>query len=1591
MKNSIRCDLCKTKFQFAPKYAEDAPEQLRPTEVISGLFRRAAVRWFPFSIRITVASGLWLLALPLATGYIYNMWIHKPRSVGERFLWSCVDEEKATTMNCYASDAISGAVVAAVVIISFLSLMSFADFLRFNWNQGRNERNGEQEQPQNAQEADEAEPLLEDIDEDIDDGKLNEIIDEILAENKEEEDKAASDNIDNIGLALEDNDATDDLFKPRALFKSTIDKKESEEQDAKILPKKIRGLMDDDSPGKIMGLMDDDSQEKLLPTRSRSTASLIGDDHEERFLSNRSTASLKGDSMPTKITGFMEASLEEPRSTINLKNDKSTKITGLMESSAEKPRPKVTLKDDGLSTKITGLMESSSARSRSTTSLKDDGMSTKIRGLMDSSPEEPKKMASVMDDRKMSSVMDDSILHKKIQNNSLYHESTNEMSEGEKEPSLQRRVSGFMDEGQPIFSDQMNEIEKKVDEPKDPNWSLEFEQEKTSQGIAVTPARRSSRKKSKSSRKKRRKKTESATPTVRRQRRRDVLQREVFSSTNLYETTDDDEQDSGTEERKAERSPLHTDSEEAQKMLKSTDSLDSTAPDTEDEDEEAIERMMRMQEEEEELLEEAQQQELGNMEPLDGMPLEPNENFEPQFEPRDRRDDNVEQPAPEEMEHVPIDELLGLRGPMSALIRNLLWLLAFNTAYLGVFAFVPHIVGKYVYSIVSEWNNFTCLCEYVGEVVLFGPFDVFSAEDSISSLKDVKEVLYSIVKQKKPLLKVHDVGAMSLGYFTMGLSLSILHLCVFLFHKLFADDGQISRNETEQNNERNANAFQGPRRQELQDIDQQFDFNLDGNMPNDDIDLNNGQQHPEDLRNLILEKLLAILECTSAIVKVCVLLFFKMLLLPLLLGFWLDVSTLKVLGASLQDRMEHMAADLFGSIITHWVAGITFMLIVTVAVLQLREITHPDLLARFIRPQEPQPDLLGNILQERGTVHAKRMTISLAIYAALLAVFIWFPSQLLQYLDAVPYLPFCRTNFYYIMPQLQIPVELLLFHLSMLTFLEKYKNKIGEMQHVWLLKMCNWMNMTDQVLPKFVEKFELVGYRKFQSNENEESDKFWEELLSLKKEGVPTDQFIEAHIDSSTLPIQNLSPTVEFGTKNNDGGRVLNGYKTYILKHGNSTNQARKIPTSINSYRLKKKKLRDGVIVIEFWREVYGHPIPRPPEGWDDLGEGGAEIQGRWAWDSERKSEIENQVAKRQPFFQSTYRNGKFIEKWKTRQFWSEATLLCIKMIILAIFSWVCTLIVLCIGLSAPLILGRSFLRKLGMPEQYIHDPLTFTLGGLVSIPLITVITGIYRKRNVFARGSFRKRLLAIQTARYGGKLMIFSKACLLWFMVSPMCIGVTYELFIVKSLSFWKEELPFWEDFTSIFSSWIVGFTLLHVWGILCYFGAFKRSFWIEIGLLRRGNNRGEVAGQNNAIPPRGEIENGAKGEDAASSSLWQGDKGIIFHFFNIISSVLFDMEWDKVDRTVLLDDCAMPVFWQLFITLTSSTCLYILSIVFSIGENRRILYRLLFSIALSAQLAFSFQPQLRAWFNVAHKAARDDRYLIGEILLDYALHTNK
>lgn len=372
---------------------------------------------------------------------------------------------------------------------------------------------------------------------------------------------------------------------------------------------------------------------------------------------------------------------------------------------------------------------------------------------------------------------------------------------------------------------------------------------------------------------------------------------------------------------------------------------------------------------------------------------------------------NVNREWEDDFEHMEIniamDELLGLRGDIIVLFRNVSWLLAFNGAYLGLFAFIPYTLGSTLLSagakIVAAFPVDLSVPVLAGEAASAAGQNMPIASFAVQMLWQAVED----AKQHGDCLQLVDICTCAMGY------LSICSTIVLWRFMVTTASSYIHRP--------------------------------------------------------LMGGLLWALRCLTAIVKVSTLLMLKMVVLPIILGLGIDFATLHLFQVSPHARVAFCMQHMIGALMVHWVLGITFMLFVTVAVLQLREVVHPDILAKTIRPQEDHPDLLRTLLSEKCVKHARRMVLSLAIYSALLFVIVHVPVRLAS-LAAPSFFPL-TLRFQYLCPELQVPLELLAVHLVVLSVLEHAKNAIGTFQHAALTFASRHLGLTKYLMPRiYVER-----------------------------------------------------------------------------------------------------------------------------------------------------------------------------------------------------------------------------------------------------------------------------------------------------------------------------------------------------------------------------------------------------------------------------------------------------------------------------------------------------------------------------------------
>jgi E3 ubiquitin-protein ligase MARCH6 len=409
------------------------------------------------------------------------------------------------------------------------------------------------------------------------------------------------------------------------------------------------------------------------------------------------------------------------------------------------------------------------------------------------------------------------------------------------------------------------------------------------------------------------------------------------------------------------------------------------------------------------------------------------------------------------------------------------------------------------------------------------------------------------------------------------------------------------------------------------------------------------------------------------------------------------------------------------------------------------------------------------------------------------------------------------------------------------------------------------------------------------------------------------------------------------------------------------------LPTRIGKFRLKRDAFNSINPVIQIWEEVPGEPIQRPPAGWDDLGAGGADVQGRWAWGSEKKSKIEEGVASRRPFFELD-------------QPFAASVFVLVKLLFIGFLSWLACTALLCLALTVPLTVGRAFYTIFRVPDRWVHDPLAFGLGFGIVFPFVDKATRL----GMTSELSVGERLLSWLQQLYippRRKFFVMLEATFLWVCVAPFLLGLIYEIIFLKSDAWFKGDEPVFDRKSLLLSS-LSGFIILDLWASLCVLGVFTGKIR---GLIAIGDEDNAL---NRNLDNEQEGEDNSAEEDGPTSLSWQGANGRLARFSDTFREVVVNWEWDRVDEVVLLKECARPIVHALLTTsLVSLLFVSAFGYAFSdsSGRVRAVLTRLTLFVVCCIQLGIAWKDQLWKLAEVAHKTARDDRYLIGEILLNY------
>ena len=290
-----------------------------------------------------------------------------------------------------------------------------------------------------------------------------------------------------------------------------------------------------------------------------------------------------------------------------------------------------------------------------------------------------------------------------------------------------------------------------------------------------------------------------------------------------------------------------------------------------------------------------------------------------------------------------------------------------------------------------------------------------------------------------------------------------------------------------------------------------------------------------------------------------------------------------------------------------------------------------------------------------------------------------------------------------------------------------------------------------------------------------------------------------------------------------------------------------------------------------------------------------------------------------------------------------------------------------------PLVVGRTAFYLFRIPDRWIHDPFGFGLGFLIMFPLLRKLGSAFVANDTPLVLRFFRWIRGANIPP-SHKAAVLINSGLVWFFVVPWLVGFMYELAFVKSNEWFYGTEPHTGGHGWLLK-WSLGTLIMYVWADLCIWGIFTRNYR---ALVLEGRD----------IPDENAAAAGDDGENGQLRLTWQGKHGRVARFYDTWKGVITNWEWDQVNEVTLMRDCATPVLTTVFVTLAVPLLpLAAISLRYPLipGSTRAIVTRSLLALTCCFQMGIVWKAQLRGWFEAAHRAARNDRYLIGEVLLNY------
>lgn len=144
------------------------------------------------------------------------------------------------------------------------------------------------------------------------------------------------------------------------------------------------------------------------------------------------------------------------------------------------------------------------------------------------------------------------------------------------------------------------------------------------------------------------------------------------------------------------------------------------------------------------------------------------------------------------------------------------------------------------------------------------------------------------------------------------------------------------------------------------------------------------------------------------IVKVSLLCVIEIGIFPLICGWWLDICSLPMLDATLQDRENSFRIAPGTSMFIHWLVGMVYVFYFASFILLIREVLRPGVLWFLQNLNDPDFNPIQEMIHLPILGHVRRFIASLIIFGTIVLLLVWSPVCIIEKL--VPgFLPYNVT------------------------------------------------------------------------------------------------------------------------------------------------------------------------------------------------------------------------------------------------------------------------------------------------------------------------------------------------------------------------------------------------------------------------------------------------------------------------------------------------------------------------------------------------------------------------------------------------------